>query len=140
MTYIALAVNSRDADKIVEAVKRWLDEPGNNSWLLIYDNYDRPTTSVSPQARCQTGLGVEHQSNAEAKCHQEQDDAKAFDLQPYLPQTDHGAVIITSRSSVKIGQPVKMGKLLADRDGLEILASTSGRSNVEQGRSWQEAR
>jgi hypothetical protein len=135
MTYIALAVESRDAGKIVEAVKRWLDESANNSWLLIYDNYDHPAINTSSQARKEASFTVEHEPNADKKCQTEQTDTKAFDLRLYLPQTDHGAVIITSRSSVKLGQPLKIGKLLDEQDNLDILASTSGRGNIEKGKS-----
>jgi hypothetical protein len=133
MTYIALAVESRDADRIVEAVRRWLDEPANNGWLLIYDNYDRPTTSANLQGRGQTSFTDVH-PDAEAADHQDPTDARAFDLRLYLPQTDHGAVIITSRCSVRMGQPIKVGKLRAVNDSLEILAYTSGRNNIQQGR------
>ena len=132
-TYIALAVESQDADGIVEAVKRWLDEPANNGWLLICDNYDHPTTGITPPGRGQTSFTNGH-TEAEAIGHQDPVDARAFDLRLYLPKTDHGAVIITSRLAVKIGRPVKVGKLLAINDSLAILASTSGRDNIKLGR------
>lgn len=38
--YIQNAVPNQDLSKIVEAVKRWLNEPKNDGWLIVYDNYD----------------------------------------------------------------------------------------------------
>lgn len=40
VTYIQAALESQDQGIILKAVKRWLDEPANKSWLIIYDNYD----------------------------------------------------------------------------------------------------
>lgn len=134
MRYIALAVDSRDAERIVEGVQRWLDEPANDGWLLICDSYDRPAANINFQGHGQTSFTDEHRPDAEVIGHQEQTGAKPFDLRPYLPQTDHGAVIITSRYSAKMGQPIKLGKLQAVHDSLEILASTSSRNSIEQGK------
>ncbi|KAJ0100738.1 hypothetical protein J7T55_005244 [Diaporthe amygdali] len=41
-TYVRSAVDGRDLNDITEAVKRWVDEPKNDGWLLVYDNYDDP--------------------------------------------------------------------------------------------------
>lgn len=134
MTYIATAVESQDTDGVIGAVKRWLDEPANDGWLLICDNYDHPLTGMNTKRSRQTTIMDEHHLDEEVTGHHHQVVVKGFDLRLYLPETDHGAVIITSRLSVKMGRPVKVGKLLAVDDSLAILASTSGRDNIKLGR------
>ncbi|KAH7118698.1 hypothetical protein B0J13DRAFT_196969 [Dactylonectria estremocensis] len=133
MTYVSGAVESRDADRIVEAVKRWLDEPPNDRWLLIYDNYDRPMLTNTNAIRSeQLDLSEEDHIDEAEKNHQDHADPKAFDLRQYLPETDHGAIIVTSRLSVKLGQSIQLGKLKDISDSLEILASASHRDNIKQ--------
>ncbi|KAK7398280.1 hypothetical protein QQX98_012352 [Neonectria punicea] len=133
MTYVCSAVESRDADRIVGAVKRWLDEPPNDHWLLIYDNYDRPMlTSTNVMRSGQPGLSEEDCIDEAAKNHRDPADPKAFDLRQYLPETDHGAIIVTSRLSVKLGQSIQLGKLKDISDSLEILASASRRDSIKQ--------
>ena len=96
-------------DEMVTAVKRWLDHPKNTRWLIIYDNYD------NPRLRSNT-------------------DPIAVDLRGYLPEADHGSVIITTRSSqVKLGHRIKVGKLEDMRDSLKILSHISGRGNAVDG-------
>ncbi|KAH8652837.1 hypothetical protein BGZ61DRAFT_511124 [Ilyonectria robusta] len=133
MTYVSGAVESRDADRIVEAVKRWLDEPLNDRWLLIYDNYDHPMLSSTNATRNgQSDLSGENYTDEEAKDHRDHADPKAFNLRQYLPETNHGAVIVTSRSSIKLGQSIQLGKFRDVSDSLEILASASGRDSIKQ--------
>jgi hypothetical protein len=68
------AVNeSSKLDEMVDAVKRWLDHPKNVHWLMVYDNYD------NPKMRGNT-------------------DPTAFDLYRFFPKTNHGSIIITTRS------------------------------------------
>lgn len=31
------------SEEVVDAVKRWLDQPKNTGWLMIYDSHDNPT-------------------------------------------------------------------------------------------------
>lgn len=138
MTYISSAVESRDADRMAEAVKRWLDEPANDRWLLIYDNYDHPMASINTQRRGRQILPEGTHTDEEAESDEDQADAKAFDLRSYLPETDHGAVIITSRLLVKLGQPIPLGKLDAVSESLEILVSTSGRHSLKQGKLYED--
>lgn len=40
VVYVANAIQSRDLDESVGAVKRWLDQPKNNHWLIVYNNYN----------------------------------------------------------------------------------------------------
>ncbi|KAH7160579.1 hypothetical protein B0J13DRAFT_519978 [Dactylonectria estremocensis] len=133
MTYVSSAVESRDADRIVGAVKRWLDEPANDHWLLIYDNYDRPMlTSTNAIRSRQPDLSEEDHTDEAAKNDRDHADPKAFDLHQYLPETDHGAIIVTSRLSVKLGLSIQLGKLKDLGDSLEILASASRRDSIKR--------
>ncbi|KAJ5987508.1 hypothetical protein N7451_011873 [Penicillium sp. IBT 35674x] len=46
---------------------------------------------------------------------------------------DHGAIIVTTRSStVNLGQPIFLGKLTDVNDSLEILASASRRAGLKE--------
>jgi hypothetical protein len=130
MTYIAGASQSGDLDETVEVVKRWLEEPENDRWLVIYDNYDNPFLG-SHNSKHTTRAAY-----AEASpCGDEDGNPlRAFDLGAFLPKTDHGAIIVTTRSSmVELGQIVHLSKLEDINDSLEILASASGRDISRQG-------
>ena len=95
-------------DEMVDAVKRWLGHPKNTRWLMVYDNYDNP------------------------KLRSNNTDPTAVDLTQFLPEADHGSIIITTRSSqVKLGHRIKVGNLEDVRDSLEILSHTSGRGSIE---------
>ncbi|KAK1636654.1 hypothetical protein BDP81DRAFT_449649 [Colletotrichum phormii] len=128
--YIKNAVANEDLDETLEAVKSWLNQPKNDRWLVVYDNYDdvrfdrrngivssaRPGTagSWSDPGNTLSGSAV----------------SKAYDIRSYLPETDHGAVIITTRSAtVKLGKRIPLGKLRDVNDSLAILTSTSNRDN-----------
>ena len=62
----------KDLDTIVEEVLRWLSQPSNNMWLLVFDNVDSEYSAES-------------------------EDPEAFDIKEYLPEADQGSIIITSR-------------------------------------------
>ncbi len=64
--------NVKDFDAIVETVLKWFSRPSNNKWLLIFDNVDREYSAQSK-------------------------DPEAFDVKEYLPDADHGSILITSR-------------------------------------------
>ncbi|EQB54037.1 hypothetical protein CGLO_06170 [Colletotrichum gloeosporioides Cg-14] len=124
VTYIQNAVNSRDLDETVVAVKRWLEEPENNRWLLVYDNYDDVefhARDSSEQTR--RPVVTETGSNDGGTV------SKAYDIRPYFPETEHGAILITTRlSSVgRLGHSIQLEKLCDIQDSIEILTSTSGR-------------
>ncbi|KAJ5641389.1 hypothetical protein N7490_005389 [Penicillium lividum] len=126
IAYIADALESRDLDQVVEAVKRWLDEPMNNHWLCVYDNYDNPLLGKKGE--------TVHASWDATGSHSEstEDVTTAFDLLPYLPQTEHGAIVVTTRSSaVKFGAILPLGKLQDTNDSLDILASNACRASFK---------
>ncbi|EMR83515.1 putative nb-arc and tpr domain protein [Botrytis cinerea BcDW1] len=96
-----------DLDQVVSAVKDWLDSSRNTKWLMIYDNYDNPKTANNP-------------------------DKLAVDIRQLLPRSDHGSIIITTRSSqVRQGMRIHVQKLLDIREGLEIVSNMSGRKDIE---------
>ena len=98
-----------DLDRVVNAVKAWLDLRENTRWLMIYDNHDNPRTSNDS-------------------------DRSTVDVRRYLPETDHGSIIITTRSaSVTQGRRLHVQKLIGLVDGLKILSNMSGRESIENG-------
>ncbi|KAF2688992.1 HET-domain-containing protein [Lentithecium fluviatile CBS 122367] len=96
-----------DLDRAVSAVKAWLNLPGNARWLLIYDNYDNPRIS-------------------------NKSDRSTVDIRQYLPESDQGSIIITTRSArVTQGRRLHVQKLAGLEDGLKILANMSRREGIE---------
>ncbi|KAI8948859.1 hypothetical protein F4801DRAFT_591546 [Xylaria longipes] len=93
-------------EEVVDAVKAWLSLPGNTRWLLIFDNFDTPKLSNST-------------------------DDGGIDISRFLPEAYQGSVIVTTRSSqVNLGHMIRIRKLESLKDGLQILATTSGRDSL----------
>ena len=132
--YLSCAIENRDLDEIVEAVKRWLDEPANDRWIVAYDNYDHPrfvSSSTSGRLVHSKGIGLKREVQGD----EEGADCKAFDIRPFLPTTDHGSIIVTTRSSaVNFGLSIKLGKLKDVGACLDILALTSRRKSFKEGK------
>ena len=100
-----------DLDRVVSVVKAWLDHRENTRWLIIYDNYDNPRTSKDS-------------------------DRSTVDVRRYLPEADHGSIIITTRSAnVTQGRRLHIQKLTGLEEGLKILSNMSGREGIENGMS-----
>jgi tetratricopeptide (TPR) repeat protein len=117
------ALGSEDLDETVRAVRQWLDNPKNNRWLIIYDNYDNPALG-------EVGRGKERQGDGSAEVA-----IKPYDIRPFLPETHHGAVLITTRSSrVELGHAIPLRKLADVKDSLDILFHTSGRPEALEGK------
>ncbi|KAF2736513.1 HET-domain-containing protein [Polyplosphaeria fusca] len=96
-----------DLNRVVNVVKAWLNLRGNTRWLMIYDNYDNPRIPSSS-------------------------DRTTVDIRRYLPESDHGSIIITTRlARVSQGRRLHVQKLAGLEDGLKILANTSGREGTE---------
>ncbi|KAJ4291761.1 hypothetical protein N0V90_009656 [Kalmusia sp. IMI 367209] len=94
-------------DRVVSAVKAWLNLRDNTRWLMIYDNYDNPRDS-------------------------RYSDRSTVDVRQYLPESDQGSVIITTRSAnVTQGQRLHIQKLTGLDDGLKILSNMSRRGDIE---------
>jgi hypothetical protein len=100
-----------DLDRVVDRIKVWLDSLQNTRWLMIYDNFDNPKTPSNP-------------------------DGSAVDIRKFLPRSDHGSIIITTRSSqVRQGERIHIQKLLDIKEGLEIVSNMSGRKGIKKGMS-----
>ncbi len=120
--YLRSAIQSRDLDELVQAVKQWLNDTKNSRWLIVYDNYDNPMLDGDP-SRQQRGADADGSGD------------DAYDIRNLLPETDQGAVIITTRSArVKLGHQIPLGKLRSLEDSLEILSHTSGRQHLHEGK------
>jgi hypothetical protein len=101
----------KDLDQVVSVVKAWLDFARNRRWLMIYDNFDNPKTPSNP-------------------------DDSAVDIRQFLPRSDYGSIIITTRSAqVRQGTRIHVQKLPDVKEGLEILSNMSGRKGIEKGMS-----
>ena len=111
-TDVLTSINLKgNLDQVVNRVKTWLDLQDNTRWLIIYDNYDNPRTSGNP-------------------------DSSAVDVRRFLPSSDHGSIIITTRSSqVSQCQRIHVQKLPNIQEGLQILSNMSGRKGIENGMS-----
>ncbi|KAF3076216.1 Nephrocystin-3 [Trichoderma lentiforme] len=130
VTYIQTALESQDESIILKAVKRWLDEPANESWLIIYDNYDyHDFTNAHSEDEEFLGTLSQITLSMNPRGQGKEVRSQSYDIRKYLPEADHGAIIITSRvSSKKLGRPIQISKLENIDDCLDILASTSGRN------------
>jgi hypothetical protein len=134
VAYLKCAVVHQDMDETVKAVKRWLSERSNNRWLIIYDNYDHPRLESN------TGMDArihDAKSQSTKGRSSRQNDGiimKAFDIRPFFPESHHGAIIVTTRSSkVKLGHIIRLSKLKRVEDSLQILESTSNRERLGEG-------
>ncbi|MCJ1348933.1 hypothetical protein MMC31_007166, partial [Peltigera leucophlebia] len=102
------AIDEKDANQVVAAIKQWLSIRGNSQWILVFDNVDNPKLP-----------GIS--------------DPQAYEISSYFPEAHHGSILITTRSSnLKIGEVVSVKKLLDIQECIAILASTSGREGLDQ--------
>lgn len=60
-----------DLKAIIGDFMEWLSKTGNKHWLIIFDNVDRD--------------------------YQQETDINAYDISNYIPQVDHGSILITTR-------------------------------------------
>lgn len=93
-----------NVDEVVEDVLKWLSQPLNDQWLLIFDNVDREFSGPSR-------------------------DSEAFDVKEYFPTADQGSILITSRlmSLCQLGTDLKL-KPVDKLQGSSILENSLGRS------------
>jgi hypothetical protein len=61
-----------DVDVVVRDVLAWLSIADNSGWLLVVDNVDRDDR-------------------------RREEDAEAYNIEEYIPEADHGSVLITTR-------------------------------------------
>ncbi|KAK3177704.1 hypothetical protein K4F52_009552 [Lecanicillium sp. MT-2017a] len=127
LNYLQTAVLDKDYDAW-PAVKRWLEEPKNDRWLLIYDNYDHPSMGV-----CARAMPVSDDYNPDQHSAVDEQAPEAYDIRQYLPKIDQGMVIVTTRSSiVQIEETLRLQKFCNEEDGLRILETTSSRKGCQE--------
>lgn len=82
------ADDGSNVNVVVRDIMGWLAQPGNTTWLLIFDNVDREYD----------GLG---------------DDPDAYDVRRYFSGADHGSVLITTRLArlEQLGDSQQLGKV-----------------------------
>lgn len=108
-TLLRTAAEEKDANQIVTTVNQWLSMRGNDQWILVFDNVDNPKLP-----------GIS--------------DPQAYDIRSYFPEAHQGSILITTRSSrLEIGKVVFVRKLVDIQESITILASMSGRENLNQG-------
>ena len=98
------ATEGADDEKLkIDKVRRWLSEPGNDQWLIIFDNYDNPRLP-----------GLENEVG--------------YDLRSYFPHRAQGSILITTRSpQLLFAKRLHLKKLENIEQSLAILAAGSGR-------------
>lgn len=92
-----------DFNIVTIGVHQWLCQPSNKHWLLIIDNVDRDYAS-------------------------RERDSEAYDVEEYIPEADHGSIIITSRLSTLARRfaALKVGEV-DNGQAVSILECNAGR-------------
>ena len=63
------------------------------------------------------------------------DDPDQFNIREYYPSVAHGAIIVTTRQRDRVnGEEIHLQPMAQEEESLRILASRSGRTNVESGK------
>lgn len=134
-TFIRDAVASQDMDRMVEGVKRWLDDTNNDKWIAVFDGYDHPDLKRPGEEHESTpSLGV-FENATEGATSSRGLASKQYDVRDFFPNHDQGAIIVTTRSStVQIGHLIKLDKLVCKTESLKILELTSNRQNIKNGK------
>jgi hypothetical protein len=92
-----------EEERLVQQARQWLSQRGNDTWLVVYDNYDDP---------CLPGM----------------DSLTGYDIRRYFPPRAQGSILITTRSSqLPFGKHLRLKKLEKIEQSLAILATRSGR-------------
>lgn len=135
-SYVSDAVQSKDQDQIVVAVKKWFDEPANSSWLIIYDNYRHGDPSIVGTKAANTSLVLkENASRTDSKSPRRVATRRSFDIRKYIPESDHGAVIVTSTLLLNnLRDYISIGVFELAGDSLDLLLSSACREDLRQGK------
>lgn len=95
---------------ILREMDNWLSLPGNDRWLLIYDNVDNPKI---PDNKRQN----------------------AYDIRAYFPKAHQGSILVTTRwETLRIGNLLEVAKLSKDEDSISLLTRMS-RRKIQEGES-----
>jgi hypothetical protein len=63
------------------------------------------------------------------------DDPDQFNIREYYPSVAHGSIIVTTRQRDRVnGEEIHLQPMAQEEESLRILASRSGRTNVESGK------
>lgn len=96
--------NEEALSAILREMKTWLDLPGNDRWLLIYDNVDNPKI---PDNKSED----------------------VYDIRSYFPEAHQGSILVTTRwKTLRIGYPIEVAKLSEDEESISLLVQISGRA------------
>jgi hypothetical protein len=98
--------SAEDIQNIIKNVLQWLSRPGNDKWLLAFDNVDRDHDRAT-----------------------EQQDPDAFDVKKYFPTADQGSILVTTRLSrlEGIGGSSKVTEM-SEAQSRSLLEARAGRS------------
>ncbi|KAI1484454.1 hypothetical protein F5X96DRAFT_664167 [Biscogniauxia mediterranea] len=133
ISYLKSAVINKNADGMIKAVKRWLDEPNNKYWLVICDNYGYPQLSSNADSDDNDGGSEDHSQRMEDSQQAQDLVSKSFNLRVLLPESCQGAMIITTRSStIDADKTIRLSKLEHIEDSLQILEIVSKRRSLRQ--------
>lgn len=132
------AVQSKDQDQIVTAVKKWFDESANNSWLIIYDNHRLADLNIVGTEAANTSLVLQKDdvSRIDSQSHRRRvAKRRSFDILKYIPESNHGAVIVTSTLLLdNLRDYTLIGVYGLAEDSLDLLSSFSCREDLRQGK------
>ncbi|OAA72173.1 beta transducin-like protein HET-E4s [Cordyceps fumosorosea ARSEF 2679] len=126
----------------VAYMRRYRDEYSAVFWLNIKDEHTIRQSFVKaakqirrqyPHSRLFTELGKGDDTGKAVEASTDDKSGAGVDIGEFLPTAYQGAIIITTRLSlIDIGHVIRVKKLESMADGLEILTSTSGCSNLDQ--------
>lgn len=89
--------NEEALTSILLQMRTWLDLPGNDRWLLIFDNVDNPKVPDNKR---------EH----------------AYDIRSYFPEAHQGSILVTTRwRTLRLGYLVEIAKLSEDDEAILLL-------------------
>ncbi|KAJ0419197.1 hypothetical protein BJY00DRAFT_314265 [Aspergillus carlsbadensis] len=100
-------VKDKEAEQSARQVLQWLAMPGNNRWIIIFDNIDQ----YAPLPDYNT-------------C--------GYDIREFFPKADHGSIIITSRVQeiIEVGKSFPVQKLM-QKDAVQLFLQSSGFSGQD---------
>ena len=94
--------NEETLGTILQQTKAWLGLPGNDRWLLIYDNVDNPKIPDNKRE-------------------------SAYDIGPYFPEAHQGSILVTTRwETLRIGHPIRVTKLSKNEESISLLIRLAG--------------
>ena len=94
--------NEETLGTILQQTKAWLGLPGNDRWLLIYDNVDNPKIPDNKRE-------------------------SAYDIGPYFPEAHQGSILVTTRwETLRIGHLIGVTKLSTIEESFSLLIRLAG--------------